>query len=70
MNAERPDVLLIHELAAELRISVRTIQKRRRAKCFPIPELQRMDRRPRWGREAVEAYKRSTQNQPSWRAKR
>ena len=33
-----------------------TIERRRRAGSFPIPELPSIDERPRWSRQAVERY--------------
>lgn len=55
-----PDVLFIDDLARILRASRSTIERRRRAGTFPIPELPSIDERPRWGRQAIEAYLTST----------
>lgn len=50
------DVLFIDDLAKILRTSRSTIERRRRAGMFPIPELASLDGRPRWSRAAVERY--------------
>ena len=55
-----PDVLFIDDVAHILRTSRSTIQRRRRAGTFPIPELPSIDGRPRWSRQAVERYLVST----------
>lgn len=54
------DVLFIEDLASLLRTSRSTIERRRRAGTFPIPELPSIDGRPRWSRQAVERYLAST----------
>ena len=55
-----PDVLFIEEVSHILRTSRSTIERRRRAGTFPIPELPCIDERPRWSRQAVERYLTST----------
>ncbi len=55
-----PDVLFIDDVAHILRTSRSTIERRRRAGSFPIPELPSIDGRPRWSRQAVERYLAST----------
>ena len=50
------DVLFMDDLAYVLRTSRSTIERRRRAGTFPIPELPSIDERPRWSRHAVERY--------------
>ena len=50
------DVLFMEDLAIVLRTSRSTIERRRRAGTFPIPELPSIDERPRWSRHAVERY--------------
>ena len=55
-----PDVLFIDDVAQVLRTSRSTIERRRRAGSFPIPELPSIDERPRWSRQAVERYLAST----------
>ena len=50
------EVMFLDELAMLLRVSRSTIERRRRAGAFPIPELAALDRRPRWSRRAVERY--------------
>ena len=59
-GALTPDVLFIHDVARILRTSRSTIERRRRAGSFPIPELLSIDERPRWSRLAVERYLAST----------
>lgn len=59
-SASLPDVLFIEDVARILRTSRSTIERRRRAGTFPIPELPSIDERPRWSRSAVEAYLAST----------
>ena len=44
----QPVVLFIDDLARVLRTSRSTIERRRRAGTFPIPELPGIDGRPRW----------------------
>lgn len=41
-------VYFIDEVCAFLRTSRRTVEKMRRARVFPIPELPSIDKRPRW----------------------
>ena len=53
---QSPEVMFIDEMAHILRTSRSTIERRRRAGTFPIPELPSIDERPRWSRQAVEAY--------------
>jgi hypothetical protein len=60
-GASLVDVLFIEDLIRVLRTSRSTIERRRRAGTFPIPELPSIDhRRPRWSRQAVERYLAST----------
>ena len=54
--AESRSVLFLHEVAALLRVSRSTIERRRREGTFPIPELRPLDRRPRWSRGEVERF--------------
>jgi predicted DNA-binding transcriptional regulator AlpA len=56
VNSERPEVMFLDELSAVLRVSRSTIERRRREGTFPIPELNPLDRRPRWSRQAVDRY--------------
>lgn len=51
-----PTVLFIEDVALVLRTSRTTIERRRRAGNFPIPELPGIDGRPRWSRQTVESY--------------
>ena len=55
-SALTSDVLFIEDVARILRTSRSTIERRRRAGTFPIPELPSIDERPRWSRQAVERY--------------
>ena len=55
-----PDVLFIEDVAHIVRTSRSTVERRRRAGTFPIPELPSIDGRPRWSRQAVERYLTST----------
>jgi hypothetical protein len=50
------DVWFIEDLVAYLRVSRATIERKRRARSFPIAELPPLDKRPRWSRKAVEAF--------------
>lgn len=49
-------ILFIDDVAALLRVSRSTIERRRREGTFPIPELPGLDCRPRWSRVAVERF--------------
>jgi len=51
-----PDVLFIDDIARVLKTSRRTISRLRRQRVFPIPELDSIDKRPRWSRIAVDKY--------------
>ena len=51
-----PEVLFIEDVAGILRTSRSTIERRRRAGTFPIPELPSIDGRPRWSRQAVDRF--------------
>jgi hypothetical protein len=48
------EVLFIDDLAALLRTSRDTIERRIRAGSFPYPEIPRIDHRRRWSRRVVE----------------
>jgi len=67
-NESRPvlaltrDVLFIEDVARVLRTSRSTIERRRRTGSFPVPELPRLDGRPRWSRQAVERFLTTTSN--------
>ena len=65
-----PEVLFIDDIAKVLRTSRSTIERRRSAGAFPIPELPALDWRPRWSRSAVEEYLRSTNGGTRRRAAR
>jgi hypothetical protein len=62
------EVLFIDDVARILRTSRSTIERRRRAGTFPIAELPSIDERPRWSRQAVEAYLASSDQ--GWRPRR
>lgn len=51
-----PPVCFIGDVARAIRTSRRTIEKLRRARAFPIPELDSIDKRPRWAAVDVRAY--------------
>ena len=51
-----PAVLFIADLARVLRTSRRNIERMRRARAFPIPELPQIDKRARWSGEAVRRF--------------
>ena len=53
-------VLFLEDVAALLRVSRSTIERRRRRGTFPIPELPPLDRRPRWSRAEVRRFIEST----------
>jgi hypothetical protein len=55
-------VLFQKEVAALLRVSLATLERRRHEGSFPIHELPSIDNRPRWSRKAVEQYLASTKN--------
>lgn len=50
------DVLFLHELAAVLKTSTRTIRRHLRAGTLPIRTLPSIDKRHRFGRADVERY--------------
>lgn len=52
-------ILFLADLCQELRVSRRTVERLRRHGAFPIPTLPSLDKRPRWSRAAVEAFKTS-----------
>ena len=62
-------VLFIDDVARLLRTSRSTIERRRRAGTFPIPELPGIDGRPRWSGQALERYLSSTPGWPSRRGR-
>jgi hypothetical protein len=64
------EVLFIDDVVRMLRTSRSTIERRRRAGNFPIPELPSIDGRPRWSRHAVEKFLRSTTGSLGGRRKR
>ena len=55
-DCPQSEVLFIEDLVSMLRMSRATIERRRKTHSFPIPELPKVDDRPRWSRHAVERY--------------
>lgn len=51
-----PAVCLLDDMARILKTSRRTIEKLRRTRTFPIPELPSFDKRPRWSGDVVRQY--------------
>lgn len=56
MTPDIPLVCFLDDMARILRTSRRTIEKMRRARTFPIPEIRGIDKRPRWSGEAVRKF--------------
>ncbi|MCY4661780.1 MAG: hypothetical protein OXF93_18525 [Acidobacteria bacterium] len=48
-----PEVLFLEELARLLRCSRATLERRVKARVFPVPPIQGVDSRPRWSKLAV-----------------
>lgn len=48
-----PAVLTAEHMSQLLGMSVRTLSKARKRKDWKYPELDRLDRKPRWSREVV-----------------
>lgn len=48
-----PAVLFLEELAALLRCSRETLERRVKARVFPVSPSRGVDRRPRWSKGAV-----------------
>ena len=48
-----PEVLFLEDLAALLRCSRATLERRVKARVFPVAPIQGVDRRPRWSKVAV-----------------
>lgn len=55
--SDEPDVMFIADLAQALRTSTRTIKRRLRSGADLPEQMKRVDRRPRWLRTTVEAWK-------------
>lgn len=51
-----PSVCFIEDVARALHTSRRTIARLRSFHSFPIPELPRLDKRPRWSGDAVRKF--------------
>jgi hypothetical protein len=56
VNADKPLVVGIKELAHLLKTSERTIKKRLAAGAFPIPEVRGIDSKHRWSRALVQQF--------------
>ncbi|HKV99995.1 MAG TPA: MerR family transcriptional regulator [Vicinamibacterales bacterium] len=54
--SSRDDVMLIDEVAATLKITVKQIRRLERRGAFPIPRLPKLDRHPRYSRVLVERF--------------
>ena len=65
--APLPDILFVTDLAKLLRMSVRTVYEIRARHGNLPPELPRLDKRPRWARQAVEAWLQQTQASHAFR---
>jgi hypothetical protein len=52
----RDDVMLIDEVAAALKITVKQIRRLEHRGAFPIPRLPKLDRHPRYSRLLVERF--------------
>ena len=46
-------MLFLDELAALLRCSRATLERRVKSRAFPVPSIQGVDSRPRWSKVAV-----------------
>ena len=55
-GAALPDVLFVDDVAALLRCSRWTIERRLDDGTFPVPPLESIDRRLRWSRRCVEEW--------------
>lgn len=53
---ETPDVMLIDEVAAALKITAKQIRRLERRGAFPIPRLPKLDRHPRYARALVQRF--------------
>jgi hypothetical protein len=51
-----PDVMLIEEVAAALKITAKRIRRLERRGAFPIPRLPKLDRHPRYARALVQRF--------------
>lgn len=51
-----PDVCFLDDVARALRTSRRQVERLRACNTFPIPELPRIDSRPRWSGKAVREF--------------
>jgi hypothetical protein len=50
------DVMLVDEVAARLRVSVKQIRRLEQRGAFPIPRLPKLDRTARYSRTLVERF--------------
>jgi hypothetical protein len=51
-----PDVMLIDEVAAALKITPKQIRRLEHRGAFPIPRLPKLDRHPRYARALVQRF--------------
>lgn len=51
-----PAVCFLEDVCRLLRVSRRTVERLRRHRAFPIPELPALDKRPRWSGAAVQRF--------------
>jgi hypothetical protein len=71
VTPDLPAMLFVDDLARVLRMSRRSIERMRRQRVFPIPEIHSLDSRPRWSRTAVEHFlATSGEQQPVLRRRR
>lgn len=56
MSDDKVPVVLIDELASMLQTSRRSIERRLRARAFPIPTIKGIDNKHRWSRVVVEEF--------------
>lgn len=67
---ELPSVLFIDDLAKALRCSRSTIEKQRRDHGNLPPEMPAIDKRPRWDKATVRAWKAQTAAAARFRVRR
>lgn len=56
MSVEIPAVCFLEDLSRVLRVSRRTLERRRRHNALPIRELPSLDKRPRWSGVDVQKF--------------
>jgi hypothetical protein len=71
MSESFPAVCFLEDLSRILRVSRRTLDRRRRHGALPIRELPRIDKRPRWSGAEVQKFLEGQSELPvSWRKRR